>query len=449
MPTNTSAQYQADIVKILDNDTLEVAQRFLVLYQFADKKTLDKHHGTTWTATRFNRLPLPNAPLSEGVPPVGETLTISQVTGVALQWGDKVTFTDVSTITIQHDLLKEATDRLGMQVAEMRERNAWNAALAGTQVNYVSARGSRAALVAGDTLDPFTVNRTVVNLKNLGAPLWSGQTGETVQRSIDHNARASSKGPMVAEHYVALGSPLVMSDLANNPTVVNAWSFSDVTRLYINEIGYWRGMHFCESNMTPTFVGVAAATATSSGTGGSLTTGTYAVQITGSDTQNQYESQIYQVQTGLSVTSPAPILVTTPSTAGYTYSVYVSQPGSTAILNYGLSAQGPTSGPLAGQATQIPPSTAVTVTGIGAFKVPPAAPATGVTVYPTLVFGQRSFACLKLEDISWTRLFEADKSDPNNQLRIIGWKLFEGWVILNQQFLARIESTASSNGSFT
>src|SRR5215469_8249336 len=142
MANNTSPQFQSDIVRILDRETLEVAQKYLVVYQFSDKKTLQKNQGTSWTATRFNRFPIPLAPLSEGVPPVGETLTISQVTGVALQWGDKVTFTDVATITIQHDLMHEAAERLGMQVAELRERNGFNAILAGTQVNYVNQRGA-------------------------------------------------------------------------------------------------------------------------------------------------------------------------------------------------------------------------------------------------------------------------------------------------------------------
>ena len=446
MATNTSAQFQGDIRRILDKETLENAQKFLVLYQFADKKKMEKNAGTTWTATRFPRFPLPYAPLSEGVPPVGETLTIQQVTGVAVQWGDKVTFTDVSTISTQHDLIHESTKLLGMQIAETKERNAWNALMAGTQVNYVNSRGARANIVAGDLLDPTTVNRTVVNLKNLGAELWGGQAGETVQRDINYNARGSSGKPMTHEHYVAIGSPLVLGDLASNPTVVTAWSYSDVTRLYINEIGYWRGMHFCESNMTPSWVGVAQVNG-SGGTAGSLATDTYYVQVTGSDTQNQYESRVYQVSAGVSVTGPnGSISVTMPSTAGFTYSVYVGT--TTSPMNLGVTASGPTSGPYTSQAIQIAASTAVVITDIGVFKIPPAAPATGVTVFPTAVFGQRAFACLKLEDLTWTRLFEADKSDPNNQLRVIGYKFFEGWVILNQQFMARIESTASGTGAF-
>ena len=80
--------------------------------------------------------------------------------------------------------------------------------------------------------------------------------------------------------------------------------------------------------------------------------------------------------------------------------------------------------------------------------MPPAAPATGVTVYPNFVFGNEYFACTVLEDVSWTTLFEADKSDPMNQLRVIGYKFFQGYLILNQQFGCRIESSVSNTGTF-
>jgi hypothetical protein len=90
----------------------------------------------------------------------------------------------------------------------------------------------------------------------------------------------------------------------------------------------------------------------------------------------------------------------------------------------------------------------VTLTGLGLYQVPPPPPATGVTVYPTLVFGNQYWACTELEGVEWTSLFEADKSDPLNQLRVVGWKDFEGFVITNQQFGARIESSVSNSGSF-
>ena len=157
--TNESSQFQADVEAYIADETLPLARRQLVAYQFGDPLTLPKGHGTSYIGTRYNRIPLPFAPLSEGVPPIGETMTIQQVVATAQQWGDKVTLTDVAEITIKHPLFQKATELTGLQIAETLERNTFNALLGGTQINYVNSRGSRGALVAGDVLDTQTVIR--------------------------------------------------------------------------------------------------------------------------------------------------------------------------------------------------------------------------------------------------------------------------------------------------
>src|SRR6266550_6630595 len=252
MATAVSSSYQADVTRYLDHKVLRLAQRHIVLGQFAEKIKIPENQGMTYTATRYNRLPLPFAPLVEGVAPSSQAPTISQVTGIALQWGAKVNVTDIANMTIEHPVVDQAIKLLGYQVPETYERNLWNQLVSGTQVNYVNQRGARASLVAGDVLDPTTVNRTVVNLKNLGAPMMNGPTEVDVKKSMDSGPAASEKGPRSSEHYVALGSPMpIDGDFAQNATVVTAWSYSDINKLYINETGYWRGMHFCTSNLTP------------------------------------------------------------------------------------------------------------------------------------------------------------------------------------------------------
>jgi hypothetical protein len=101
----------------------------------------------------------------------------------------------------------------------------------------------------------------------------------------------------------------------------------------------------------------------------------------------------------------------------------------------------PNTGPLAG-------GTTVTITGIGAFQVPPAVPGTGVTVYPNFIFGRGSYGQVMLDDVKFTYLKDADKSDPINQLRVVGWKCFYGTLIQNVQFAMRIESTSAFNSTF-
>src|SRR5215469_795787 len=447
----SSPQYQADVRRYLDLKVLRLAQHHLVLRQFSQKVRIPENEGLTYTATRFNYLILPYAPLNEGVPPVGQAPTISQVTGVALQWGDRANLTDIADMTPVHRVVEQATRLLRLQVPQTYERNLFNQVTSGTQVNFVNEKGSRANLTSTDLLDPTTVNRTVSNLKTLGAPMFNGPQEENVQKDIEEGPRKAIANPITHEHYVAVAHPIPLNDFADNSTVQLAWSYSDINKLYINEVGQWRGMHFCESNLVPHWSGLTQSAGTP-GSAGSLNNGAYVIQVTGSDTQLQYESQIYQVSNAITTSAGAlagSISVTLPSNSNYTYSVYISQVGASFPINLALSASGPTVGPYAGQAVQLPAGATVILTGIGLFQVPPAAPQNTVTVFPTYVFGEDAFAAIELAQLTWHRLLEADKSDPLNQLRIIGWKGWDGAVILNQQFMARIESSASNTGQFT
>ena len=444
MAVNTVSSFQADVEQYIADKTLPLVRRQLVVYQFGDPLELPKGRGATYTATRYQRVPLPFAPLSEGVPPAGELLTIQQVSATALQWGDKITITDVAELTIKHPLFKKAVELTGLQVSETLERNTFNALMGFTQVNFVNSRGSRASLVTGDVINIHEMNRAFSMLLTLGAPRFDGD--EMTDTKIDASAggaRASSN-PRTMPHYVAVLHPFVAGDFRENSAVNQAWSYSDINRLYNYELGEWSGIRFCMSNLVPSFVGVAQITATAAG-GGNLGAGTYAVQVTASDNQNQFESRIYQVQTGLVVGANGTISVVLPALTGYTFNVYVSQPGSTSPVNLGLTTAGPTVGPMQGQATQLAPGQTVVITGIGTAQVPPAAPATGVTVYPTFIFGRGAYGQIKLDDVKFTYLKEGDKSDPLNQLRIVGWKCFYGTLIQNQQFAMRLESTSAFN----
>lgn len=443
MPTNSSSQFTSDVENYIADKTLPLAVRQLVAYQFGDPATLPVGRGVVYTATRFNRVPLPYAPLSEGVPPVGETMTIAQVSATALQWGDKITITDVAELTIKHPLFQKAIELTALQIAETLERNTFNNLMAGTQINYVNSAGSRASLVAGDVLDPFTVIRTQAALSTLGAPRYMGDERTDMKIAAESGGSKASTNPRQNAHYVALIHPLVSADFRQNSTVVTAWSYSDINRLYNAEAGEWSSIRFCETNMIPSFTGVTAIQGANAV--GSLATNTYYIIVTASDTQNQYESRIYLVSAGISVTTGG-ISVVLPSLSGYTFNVYVGLTTSPTTL--GLTTAGPTSGSMQGQAVQLDPGQTITITDIGTAQTPPAPPADGVTVYPTFVLGRGAYAQVLLQDPKYTYLTGADKSDPLNQLRVVGWKVFYGTLIENQQFFARIESTSAFSSTF-
>lgn len=445
---NVASQFSGDYSPYLDKKILPIVQKELSVYQFAEKKKLPKGSGPSWTATRWQRVPLPYAPLAEAVPPTGETLTIQQVTCVAVQWGDTITVSDIAQYTIMHDPFQQAIRLMGLSEAELCERNTMNTLMGSAQVNYINSRGSRAALVAGDVLDTNTVLRTVGALKTIGARRFMGPEQDDPELSIAQGSgKLADKSPAGSPHYAAVCHTLIVADWSQNSTVILARSYSAVNRLYNYEIGEWGGCRFVDSNMVPTFTGYAAVQGTPSTSGGTLATGTYNIIVTGQDTQNQYESYIAQVSNNISITGPSgSISVTLPSTAGFTYSVYVGT--STTPGNLGLCSSGPTVGPLAGQATQLAPGATVTITGTGVAQTPPAAPATGITVYPTFVFGVGAYAVVTLENFEHFMLTKADKSDPLNQRAIVGYKGYWGCCILNQQFMARIESTSAYSSTF-
>jgi hypothetical protein len=374
-------------------------------------------------------------------------MTISQVTVVLQQWGDKITLTDIAKMTIKHPVVELAKERVSLQVGETLERNTFVNLLGGTQINYVNSRGSRAALVAGDVLNTFEISRAYAQLVNLGAPEYMGQTETDMKKAAGEGGAKASANPRSVSHYVAVCHPFVEADIRQNTSWVTASSYSDVNKLYNNEAGQWSSMRFCRTNMCPSFTGFALVTGTA-GTAGSLATSTtYNIIVTGSDVQNQYESRIHQVSGNISVTGPTgSISVTTPNVPGFTFNVYIgttSSPG-----NLGLSASGPTSGPMQGQAVQLPANTVVIITGIGLAQSPPAAPATGITVYPTFVFGKGAYAQVVLDEVEIIWNDKPDKGDPLNQLRVIGWKCLYGTLLKNNAFMMRIESVSAFNTTF-
>jgi N4-gp56 family major capsid protein len=447
--TNVAASFSADIENYIADKTLPLARRQLVAYQFGDPLRLPKGRGTTYIATRYLRVPLPYAPLSEGVPPVGETMSIQQVSATAQQWGDKITITDVAELTIKHPLFVKATELTALQIAETLERNTFNTLNSGTQVNYVNSRGARASLTTGDVLNPHEINRAYGALFTLGAPRYMGDEITDTKLEANDGGAMASDSPRKMPHYVSIMHPLVAQDMRENSTVVTAWSYSDINRIYNYEVGEWGGIRFCLSNMVPTWTGIAAGTLPVATTNGTLATGNYVVQVTASDTQNQFESQIYQKSAAVAVVGPnGSLSVVLPTLAGFTFNIYISAAGSTTLANLATSASGPNIGPSSGQAVQIPGGQTVTITGIGAAQTPPAAPGTGFTVYPTYVIGRGAYGQVMLDDARFTYLKEADKSDPLNQLRVIGWKAFYGTLISNQQFFMRIESLSAFSSTF-
>jgi len=145
--TNQSTSFTSDVEAYIQEEVEPLARRQLVAYQFGKPLHLDTNRGTTYTASRYTRLPLPFAPLQEGVAPPGEAMTLQQVTATAQQWGDRVIITDVANLTIKHPLFQQACELVALQMPETLERNTLNTLMSATQVNFANGTTAEDLLV--------------------------------------------------------------------------------------------------------------------------------------------------------------------------------------------------------------------------------------------------------------------------------------------------------------
>lgn len=441
---NTSSQFGFDTTKYLDKTVLPLARRYMAMYDLSEPHDLPPGGGTTFNFIRFPRLRLPTGPLLEGVPPDDSSQDMEYLTVSAQQWGAKLTVTDWTELVIFHPILENIKKTMALQIGETLERNAQVVAMSGTQVSYVAQRGSRGALLPGDALGLSDIKDAATYMKTYGVPYFMGS--EITDQRLDAKAGGAraSANPRTRPHLVCIGHPNVIDgDLSSDSTFVLATSYSDINRLYNQEVGQYADVRFISSNMVPVFTGYAAVSGTASATGGTLATGTYYIMVVGQEYTSRYETRLCQVSGPISVTGPTgSISVTLPSDSAYSYNVYIGT--STSIANLATSSSGPTNGYYSGQAWDLAPGSTVVLKSIGSAKIPPAAPATGVTVYPTFIFGQGAMGTLRLDDVKTNLLDSADRVDPLNQTRVVSWKFFNSSFIKNDNFMQRIESVSNA-----
>uniref|UniRef100_A0A7C3QY31 N4-gp56 family major capsid protein n=2 Tax=Leptospirillum ferriphilum TaxID=178606 RepID=A0A7C3QY31_9BACT len=427
---NTQSQFTADVVNYIDKRLLEIAQRDLVFHQFGSKLEFPKQRGLTYTAVQYQRVALPQNALNEGVPPNGKTMTLSTVTGTAQQWGDLIEITDVGEITIFHPLFQEAINMAGLAAIETMERNMIDTLMTGTQV-YYSGGGSTRTSVGTNVLSATDLGHVLAKLRKYGAPAYNGPKAQPVGKESDQKSdpRILRTQNANTPHYVGVIHPSVEQDLINNATITLAYQYSQPWALYNGEVGQWSGVRFCRSNMIPEYTSGTGPTLSASGSGSSLAAVPTYVVVTGVDTQNFFESVIY-TETNITPTAGENITLTTPNTPGFVYNVYVgTASGAERLSQSSIAANTPVT------ISALPPANAA--------AVPPALGGATDVVVPTFVFGQNAYGVAPLDKLETTYLREADKFDPLNQVRMVGWKFFEAYIITQPNFMYRIESSTA------
>lgn len=403
-----AGSFSADAVTYIAKKTLMIAKKNVIFQQLADKAELPAGNSKTFQYTRYDRLPLPQSSLTEGVTPDNTVMSISTVQAVADQWGAFVNLSDVAVLTVSHPIMVKAIDLMGYQAAETVDREIINVLLAGTSVNYpgtITARGSLSSTTT-DIMSSALVRKVVKILRVNGAYEFDGQK------------------------FMGVVDPAVEADLMADSTFVTAASYSNIKVLWNGEIGEWLGAKWMRSNFIPSLTGVAAPAYTQS-TGGAIADASYYLQYVAVDASTGFQVKASQEQT-LAVSagsSTASIIGTAPATTGYYYNVYAGAATGVRYLSQSL----------------LSPSAAFTITAIPVSgSLGPVPPGTSKEVHFSWLFGKEAFSSIDLQKLqTYVTPNAASDSDPLAQRRKAGWKLMFKAVICNQNFIQRIESLSA------
>lgn len=414
--------FSADAVTYIAEKTLMIAQKQVIFQQLGDKAVLPPNNSKTFQYTRYDRLPLPLASLTDGVTPDNTDMSITTVTATAEQWGAYVNLSDVAQLTIKHPVMVKAINLMGYQAAETMDREIIKVLLAGTSAMFPGVVATRSGLANTDVISTDLIRKAVAQLRFDGA--------------IDYDG----------SNYMGVVDPSVEMDISKDSTFQTAASYSNIKVLQNGEIGQWMGVRWMRSNFIPVLAGLAAGTYTTpSSPAGTFTAADYRV------TTAYYRKStgfLEKLTNNANVTFAASdsLAGTTPADANYIYKIFVSGAAAAAadVMYQGVETTYGTG--------FIPASTAFSVlappvsgAAIAGSDIPASSPSS-VSVHFSWIFGKESYSVIDLKKLeTFITPAQASDSDPLLQRRKAGWKFFFKAVICNNFFMTRLETGSAFN----
>ena len=378
---------------------IRLAEPLLVHDQFAQKHPIPKNGGKTIAFRKYDSLPKALTPLTEGVTPDGQKLTMDEITATVAQYGGFVELSDMLLLTAIDNNLMEATRLIAEQASKTLDTITREVLNGGTNVLYAEGQvSSRAALVGGQesgnhylTIDG--VRKAVRFLKVMNARRINGD-------------------------FAGIIHPDVAYDLMSDPKWVNVKTYSDPSGIYNGEIGKIEGVRFVETSEAKVF---------------------HAENLTEAArnlTVASYLSKVITVDEAISAAEAAAL-------AGRTIILHNSTTDEVATIASATSGA-------AGAAT-ITLKDAPTMTPADGNSIyPGGAGAAGRDVYSTLILGADAYGVTEITGGGLQHIVKqlgsGGTSDPLNQRATVGWKATKVAERLVEQYMVRIETTSTFTG---
>lgn len=236
---NTTETMPDEIKTYYDDYLIDCSSPKLVHDQFGQKRPIPAGRGKTIEFRKVSPLPVSTTPLTEGVTPESQKLTISTVEAPVQQYGGYVELSDMVVLTAIDNNLVIAAKQLGAQAGKTLDAITREVLAGGTNVQYAEGQVTqRSQLVGGKAegnhyLTVDAVRRAVRTLKKQDAE-------------------------PIGDSFIGIIHPDVAYDLMSDPKWVYVKSYSDPEGIYEGEIGKIENVRFVETSEAKVFEGAGA-----------------------------------------------------------------------------------------------------------------------------------------------------------------------------------------------
>ena len=237
---------------------LPIAKRLLTFAKFAQKETKPQKSGLEIRHRRYERFPVVDTPMAEGVTPDFVSLEHTTLKHTLKQYGSYVNTTDVMLAASTDPVLKVISERQAQQAGETVDFLSYKAFRAGTQVKYVGTSAS-----ARTDID-MHIGGAVTAANSPGANATLGPI-QTAIRTLENNDAGKLKSKLKAsvgiatepirESFIAICHPDLRQDIQALPGFVAVEKYSDQGDAIEGEIGGVEGVRFITTTQATPFKG--------------------------------------------------------------------------------------------------------------------------------------------------------------------------------------------------
>ena len=220
---------------------INLAEPELIHDQFAQKHPIPKNSGKTIEFRKYDSLPKALVPLTEGVTPAGQKMSMGVITATIKQYGGFIELSDILELTAIDNNLVQATRLLASQAGRTSDTITREVLAGGTNVLFSGGKTNRASLVGGDTTAENNCYLTV----------------DDVRRAV--RALKVMNAQKINGYFAGIIHPDVAYDLMSDPKWVNVKTYSDPDGIYEGEIGKIEGVRFVETTEAKIFHGADLA----------------------------------------------------------------------------------------------------------------------------------------------------------------------------------------------